>query len=83
MRAAILTSVFTARCWSQASSGGLIGDVTVEHGATGLPRGEAFDSLNHPNIGIPGPYPDCGPFYGKALSASNPRRMQFALRYDF
>jgi Carboxypeptidase regulatory-like domain/TonB dependent receptor len=46
-------------------------------------RGEVFNSLNHPNIGIPGPYPDFGPFYGKAFSAGNPRRMQFALRYDF
>jgi Carboxypeptidase regulatory-like domain len=46
-------------------------------------RAEAFNSLNHPNIGIPGPYPDFGPFYGKAFSAGNPRRMQFALRYDF
>jgi hypothetical protein len=46
-------------------------------------RAEVFNSLNHPNIGIPGPYPDFGPFYGKAFSAGNPRRMQFALRYDF
>ncbi len=46
-------------------------------------RGEAFNSLNHPNIGVPGPYPDFGPFYGKAFSAGNPRRLQFALRYDF
>jgi hypothetical protein len=46
-------------------------------------RGEVFNSLNHPNIGVPGPYPDFGPFYGKAFSAGNPRRMQFALRYDF
>ncbi len=46
-------------------------------------RAEAFNSLNHPNIGIPGPYPDFGPFYGKAFSAGAPRRMQFALRYDF
>jgi Carboxypeptidase regulatory-like domain/TonB dependent receptor len=46
-------------------------------------RAEAFNSLNHPNIGVPGPYPDFGPFYGKAFSAGNPRRMQFALRYDF
>ncbi len=46
-------------------------------------RGEVFNSLNHPNIGIPGPYPDFGPFYGKAFSAGTPRRMQFALRYDF
>jgi hypothetical protein len=46
-------------------------------------RAEVFNSLNHPNIGVPGPYPDFGPFYGKAFSAGNPRRMQFALRYDF
>jgi hypothetical protein len=45
--------------------------------------GEVFNSLNHPNIAVPGPYPDFGPFYGKAFSAGNPRRMQFALRYDF
>jgi hypothetical protein len=46
-------------------------------------RAEVFNSLNHPNIGIPGPYPDFGPFFGKAFSAGSPRRMQFALRYDF
>ncbi len=46
-------------------------------------RVEAFNSLNHPNIGIPLPYPDFGPIYGEAVSAGNPRRLQFALRYDF
>ena len=46
-------------------------------------RAEVFNSLNHPNFGIPGPYPDFGPFFGKAFSAGQPRRMQFALRYQF
>jgi Carboxypeptidase regulatory-like domain/TonB dependent receptor len=46
-------------------------------------RGEAFNALNHPNIGIPLPYPDFGPLYGKTVSAGNPRHIQFALRYDF
>jgi len=46
-------------------------------------RAETFNALNHPNIGIPGPYPDFGPFFGKAFSAGNPRQMQFALRFDF
>jgi hypothetical protein len=46
-------------------------------------RWETFNALNHPNIGIPGPYPDFGPFFGKAFSAGDPRRMQFALRFDF
>jgi hypothetical protein len=46
-------------------------------------RAEAFNALNHPNLGIPGPYPDFGPFYGKDFSVGNPRQMQFALRYDF
>ena len=46
-------------------------------------RAETFNLLNHPNIGIPGPYPDFGPFFGKAFSAGNPRRLQFALRFDF
>jgi len=46
-------------------------------------RAETFNVFNHPNIGIPGPYPDFGPFFGKAFSAGQPRRMQFALRFDF
>lgn len=46
-------------------------------------RGEVFNSLNHPNFGIPGPYPDFGPFFGRAFSAGQPRRLQFALRYQF
>ena len=46
-------------------------------------RAEAFNVLNHPNIGIPGPYPDFGPFFGKAFSAGDPRRLQFAARFDF
>jgi hypothetical protein len=46
-------------------------------------RGEAFNVVNHPNIGIPGPYPDFGPFFGKAFSVGDPRRLQFAVRYDF
>ena len=35
------------------------------------------------NWGIPGPYPDFGPFFGKIFTSGDPRRMQFALRYDF
>jgi hypothetical protein len=54
----------------------------MEHGTIEF-RAETFNLLNHPNIGIPGPYPDFGPFFGKAFSAGDPRRMQFALRFDF
>jgi hypothetical protein len=46
-------------------------------------RGDAFNILNHPNYGIPGPYPDLGPFFGKILSAGSPRRIQFGARFDF
>ena len=46
-------------------------------------RADSFNLLNHPNIGIPGPYPDFGPFFGKALSAGDPRRFQFGARVDF
>jgi hypothetical protein len=46
-------------------------------------RAESFNTFNHPNWGIPGPYPDFGPFFGKIFSSGEPRRMQFALRYDF
>jgi hypothetical protein len=46
-------------------------------------RGEAFNSLNNPNLGIPGTDVDFGPFFGKILTAGNPRRFQFATRIEF
>jgi Carboxypeptidase regulatory-like domain/TonB dependent receptor len=46
-------------------------------------RAEGFNIFNHPNYGIPGPYPDLGPFFGKILSAGSPRRFQFGTRFDF
>ncbi len=46
-------------------------------------RTEFFNAFNHPNFGIPGPYPDFGPFFGKIFSTGEPRRIQFALRVDF
>jgi carboxypeptidase family protein len=55
----------------------------LREGKTIQLRAESFNLFNHPNIGIPGPYPDFGPFFGKAFSSGEPRRMQFALRFDF
>jgi hypothetical protein len=46
-------------------------------------RVESFNILNHPNYGIPGPYPDLGPFFGKIFSTGQPRRFQFGTRFDF
>jgi hypothetical protein len=46
-------------------------------------RVEGFNIFNHPNYGIPGPYPDLRPFFGKILSAGSPRRLQFGTRFDF
>jgi hypothetical protein len=46
-------------------------------------RVESFNLLNHPNIGVPGPYPDFGPFFGKILSVGQPRRYQAAFRFEF
>jgi hypothetical protein len=46
-------------------------------------RAEGLNTFNHPNWGIPGPNPDFGPFFGKILTSGDPRRLQFALRYDF
>ncbi len=46
-------------------------------------RAESFNLLNHPNIGVPGPYPDFGPFFGKIFSTGQPRRYQVALRFGF
>jgi outer membrane receptor protein involved in Fe transport len=44
---------------------------------------EAFNVFNHPNFGIPGPYPDFGPFFGKIFSTGDPRRLQLGTRLDF
>jgi hypothetical protein len=46
-------------------------------------RAESFNTFNHPNWGIPGPNPDFGPFFGQIFTSGEPRRIQFALRYDF
>jgi hypothetical protein len=54
----------------------------TEHSAFQL-RIEGFNVLNHPNWGIPGQYPDFGPFFGKIFATGEPRRFQFALRFDF
>ena len=56
---------------------------TITEGKSLELRWETFNALNHPNLGIPGPYPDFGPFFGKAFSAGDPRRMQFGARFDF
>jgi len=55
----------------------------VREGKTVELRAETFNLMNHPNIGIPGPYPDFGPFFGKAFSSGDPRRMQFGLKFAF
>ncbi len=46
-------------------------------------RAESFNVFNHPNWGIPGPYADFGPFFGQIFAVGDPRRIQFAIRYDF
>ena len=46
-------------------------------------RAESFNAFNHPNWGIPIPNPDFGSFFGKIATTGDPRRFQFALRYDF
>jgi hypothetical protein len=46
-------------------------------------RAEAFNTFNHPNWGIPGPFPDFGPFFGRILATGQPRRLQLGLRFDF
>ena len=46
-------------------------------------RAETFNTFNHPNWGIPIANPDFGSFFGKIATSGDPRRMQFALRYDF
>ena len=55
----------------------------VTEGSSVQFRAEALNTFNHPNWGIPGPNPDFGPFFGKIFATGDPRRLQFALRYDF
>lgn len=45
-------------------------------------RGEFYNAVNHPNFGIPGPYPDFGPFFGRIFSVGEPRRIQIALKVN-
>ena len=54
----------------------------TEHAGLQL-RLESFNLLNHPNWGIPGQYPDFGPFFGKIFASGEPRRFQFALKLEF
>lgn len=46
-------------------------------------RAEAFNLSNHPNYGIPLPFADFGPFFGRIVATGEPRRIQLALRFDF
>jgi hypothetical protein len=46
-------------------------------------RAESFNALNHPNLGIAGPWVDLGPYFGKIFTAGQPRRFQFAVRFEF
>ena len=46
-------------------------------------RAEFFNAFNHPNWGIPLPYPDFAPLFGRILASGDPRRIQFALRVEF
>jgi hypothetical protein len=46
-------------------------------------RAESFNVFNHTNWGLPDPNPDSGPFFGRTVAVGDPRRVQFALRYDF
>lgn len=46
-------------------------------------RAESFNLFNHPNIGIPLPFPDFGDFFGRIVGVGEPRRIQFVARYDF
>ena len=46
-------------------------------------RMEGFNVLNHPNWGIPGQYPDFGPYFGRIFTSGEPRRFQLGLRTDF
>jgi outer membrane receptor protein involved in Fe transport len=46
-------------------------------------RAESFNAFNHPNWGIPLANPDFGSYFGRIHVTGDPRRVQFALRYDF
>ncbi len=53
-----------------------------EHGAIVF-RVEYFNTFNHPNWGIPLPFKDFGPAFGQVATTGDPRRGQFALRFEW
>jgi hypothetical protein len=55
----------------------------IREGHTVEFRTESFNTFNHPNWGIIGNNPDFGPYFGRVFTSGPPRRIQFALRYDF
>jgi hypothetical protein len=57
--------------------------VPVGEGRALLFRGEFFNAFNHPNWGIPLTNPDFQPFFGEIVATGSPRRVQFALRFEF
>jgi hypothetical protein len=46
-------------------------------------RAEFYNAFNHPNWGIPLTFVDFGPFFGEIAGTGDPRRMQFALRFEY
>ena len=46
-------------------------------------RAEYFNAFNHPNWGIPITFPDFGPLFGTIAGTGDPRRGQFAVRFEF
>lgn len=46
-------------------------------------RADFFNLFNHPNWGLPIPYADFGPFFGRIASSGEPRRIQLGLKILF
>jgi hypothetical protein len=46
-------------------------------------RAEFYNAFNHPNWGIPLTFLDFGPLFGEIAGTGDPRRMQFALRFEY
>ena len=57
--------------------------IPIGEGRSLVFRAEFFNAFNHPNWGVPITFPDFAPLFGQIVATGDPRRGQFAVRFEF
>lgn len=57
--------------------------IPIGEGRSLVFRAEFYNAFNHPNWGVPITFPDFAPLFGQIVATGDPRRGQFALRFEF